>query len=50
MTRAKKRLVLTLARVRRIYGSDFITEPSNFLRDIDPGLIKYSGKEYVIEA
>ena len=50
MTRAKKRLVLTLARVRRIYGSDFITEPSNFLRDIDSGLIRYSGKEYVIEA
>jgi DNA helicase-2/ATP-dependent DNA helicase PcrA len=50
MTRAKKHLILTLARVRRIYGDDFITEPSNFLRDIDPALIRYAGKEYVIEA
>ncbi|MBI2409844.1 UvrD-helicase domain-containing protein [Candidatus Kaiserbacteria bacterium] len=34
MTRAKERLILTLARVRKIYGSDSITEPSSFLADI----------------
>jgi DNA helicase-2/ATP-dependent DNA helicase PcrA len=50
MTRAARKLVLTLARVRRIYGADFISEPSSFLRDIDSALIKYSGKEYIIEA
>ena len=27
MTRAKERLILTLARVRKIYGSDFVTTP-----------------------
>ncbi len=36
MTRAKKRLVLTLAYVRKIYGTDFVSEPSSFLRDISP--------------
>ncbi len=36
MTRAKKRLFLTLARIRRIYGTDFVTEPSSFINDIDP--------------
>ncbi|MEJ0053735.1 MAG: UvrD-helicase domain-containing protein [bacterium] len=50
MTRAKKRLVLTLARIRRIYGADFITEPSNFLHDIDPALMRHSGQERIIEA
>ena len=41
VTRARKRLVLTLARIRRIYGSDFFSEPSQFLRDIDPSLIHF---------
>jgi DNA helicase-2/ATP-dependent DNA helicase PcrA len=41
MTRAKERLILTLARVRKIYGSDFIAEPSSFLADIDPSLMVY---------
>jgi len=40
MTRAKKRLVLTLARVRKIYGSDYASEPSSFLADIDGSLMK----------
>lgn len=39
VTRAKKRLTLTLARVRRIYGTDYFAEPSHFLYDIDEGLI-----------
>lgn len=39
MTRAKERLFLTLARVRKIYGSDSITSPSSFLADIDPSLM-----------
>jgi DNA helicase-2/ATP-dependent DNA helicase PcrA len=55
VTRAKKRLYLTFARVRRIYGTDFMSEPSSFLRDIDPSLTRYtdgSDTEYedIIEA
>jgi DNA helicase II / ATP-dependent DNA helicase PcrA len=55
VTRAKKRLILTLARVRRIYGTDYMSEPSSFLRDIDPLLINYDeadeyGAENIIEA
>ncbi len=41
VTRAKKRLYLTFARIRRIYGTDFMSEPSSFLRDIDPSLTNY---------
>lgn len=41
MTRAKERLILTLARVRKIYGSDYLTEPSSFLADIDNALMVY---------
>lgn len=41
MTRAKERLFLTLARVRKIYGSDCVTEPSSFLADIAPSLMLY---------
>lgn len=40
MTRAKAHLILTMARVRRIYGTDYLSEPSSFLRDIDPGLMQ----------
>jgi DNA helicase-2/ATP-dependent DNA helicase PcrA len=43
ITRARKELYLTLAHIRRIYGSDFLSEPSSFLRDIDQGLIEYVG-------
>jgi DNA helicase-2/ATP-dependent DNA helicase PcrA len=53
MTRAEERLYLTLARVRKIYGSDFAAEPSSFLADIDPSLMLYDetyGEEYFIEA
>jgi len=52
MTRAKNRLILTLARVRKIYGSDFLTAPSSFLADIDPSLIVFdeSDGEEIIEA
>ncbi|MFA6502859.1 MAG: UvrD-helicase domain-containing protein [Candidatus Paceibacterota bacterium] len=42
MTRAKSRLVLTLARVRKIYGSDTYAEPSSFIADIDTSLLLYS--------
>jgi len=42
VTRAKRTLYLTLARVRRIYGTDFASEPSSFIRDIDEGLVEYS--------
>ncbi|MFA5997826.1 MAG: UvrD-helicase domain-containing protein [Candidatus Paceibacterota bacterium] len=52
MTRAKERLILTLARVRKIYGSDFASEPSSFLADIDGALMHYDETEgeEVIEA
>lgn len=55
VTRARKRLILTLARMRRIYGTDYLSEPSQFLRDIDPLLVDYDeadeyGAENIIEA
>ena len=52
MTRAKDRLYLTLASVRKIYGSDFVTAPSSFLADIDNSLMLYDepDSEMVIEA
>jgi DNA helicase-2/ATP-dependent DNA helicase PcrA len=45
MTRAKERLYLTLARVRKIYGSDFASEPSSFIADIDSSLLLYDETE-----
>lgn len=50
MTRAKERLFLTLARVRKIYGSDTFAEPSSFLADIDPALMLYDETESVYGA
>lgn len=47
MTRAKERLILTLARVRKIYGSDTYAEPSSFLSDIDNALILYDETERI---
>lgn len=41
MTRAKSRLFLTLASVRKIYGSDTFAEPSSFLADIDNSLLLF---------
>ncbi len=41
ITRAKRRLYLTLARVRKIYGIDSYAEPSSFLADIDDALVLY---------
>ena len=53
MTRAKNKLYLTLARIRRIYGTDFASEPSQFLRDIEEELVRidYAGEagEYIID-
>jgi DNA helicase-2/ATP-dependent DNA helicase PcrA len=46
MTRAKERLFLTLARVRKIYGSDTYAEPSSFLADIDSSLMLYDESNY----
>jgi DNA helicase-2/ATP-dependent DNA helicase PcrA len=42
MTRARKQLVLTLARMRKIYGTDYFCEPSTFLQDIDSSLSEVS--------
>ena len=62
VTRAKERLYLTLASVRKIYGSDCMTIPSSFLSDIDNSLMLYDetygpyfaeatkGEEEIIEA
>ena len=40
MTRAKHRLVLTFAEVRRLHGSEHYTSPSRFLGEIEPSLIR----------
>ncbi len=45
VTRAKSRLFLTLARIRKIYGSDTFAAPSSFLADIDSSLILYDETE-----
>ncbi len=45
MTRAKDRLYLTLARIRKIYGSDSVAIPSSFLADIDGSLMLYDETE-----
>ncbi|HVX90122.1 MAG TPA: UvrD-helicase domain-containing protein [Candidatus Paceibacterota bacterium] len=45
VTRAKKRVYLTLARIRRIYGSDYVSEPSAFLSDLGDALAVYSESE-----
>jgi DNA helicase-2/ATP-dependent DNA helicase PcrA len=52
MTRAKRRLILTLAYVRKLYGADYLSEPSSFLRDIPHGLLAYDEENggSVIEA
>jgi DNA helicase-2/ATP-dependent DNA helicase PcrA len=52
LTRAKDRLFLTLARVRKLYGTDILSEPSSFLSDIDRSLIVYDeiDAEAIIEA
>jgi DNA helicase-2/ATP-dependent DNA helicase PcrA len=42
VTRARSRLFLTLAHIRRIYGTDYINEPSSFIRDIDESLVTYA--------
>jgi DNA helicase-2/ATP-dependent DNA helicase PcrA len=41
ITRAKERLFLTLARIRKIYGADSVAAPSSFLADIDSSLMVY---------
>lgn len=41
VTRAKRRLILTLAYVRRIYGTDYQQDPSSFISDIDEKYIDY---------
>ncbi len=53
ITRAKNRLYLTLARIRRIYGTDYIQSPSSFLSDIAAHLVEYAHEgegEDIIEA
>ncbi|HUQ30122.1 MAG TPA: UvrD-helicase domain-containing protein [Candidatus Paceibacterota bacterium] len=51
MTRAKKKLCLTLVRIRKIYGTDYLQEPSSFLEDIDRTHIVYdegNGEDIII--
>ncbi len=45
ITRARSRLYLCLARVRRIYGTDYLQTPSSFIQDIDPSLIVYKHED-----
>jgi DNA helicase-2/ATP-dependent DNA helicase PcrA len=40
MTRARERLVLTHAEVRRLHGSEHYSSPSRFLSEIDPAVIE----------
>jgi DNA helicase-2/ATP-dependent DNA helicase PcrA len=40
MTRARQRLVVTYAELRRLHGSEHYTSPSRFLGEIDPQLIR----------
>jgi len=47
ITRAKTRLFLTLASVRKIYGIDTYAEPSSFLGDIDSSLVLFDGTESI---
>ncbi len=35
VTRAKKRLITTLAQTRRIYGAEYVQEPSSFLEEMN---------------
>ncbi len=45
VTRARKNLILTLARVRRLYGTDYVQEPSSFLHDIETRYVRYEHAE-----
>jgi len=40
MTRARERLVLTMAEVRRLHGSEQYTSPSRFLSEVPPELVE----------
>ncbi len=40
MTRARERLVLTVAEVRRLHGTEHYTSPSRFLGEVPPELIQ----------
>jgi DNA helicase-2/ATP-dependent DNA helicase PcrA len=40
MTRARERLVLTHAELRRLHGSEHYSSPSRFLAEIDPAVIQ----------
>jgi len=40
MTRARERLVLTMAEVRRLHGSEQYTSPSRFLGEVPPELVE----------
>ncbi|KND51226.1 MAG: DNA helicase II / ATP-dependent DNA helicase PcrA [Parcubacteria bacterium C7867-001] len=46
VTRAKRKLYLTMARVRRIYGTDYLATPSSFLNDIGAGLVELAPNAY----
>lgn len=50
VTRAKSRLFLTFAQVRKIYGSDTYAEPSSFLADIDNSLVVHDETENFLPA
>lgn len=45
ITRARKKVFLTLAAVRKIYGTDYLQEPSNFIDDISRSLVTISDEQ-----
>ncbi len=47
ITRAKTRLYLTLARIRKIYGSDTFSAPSSFLADLAPDSVVQDDGEVI---
>ncbi len=52
VTRARKTLYLTLARIRKIYGADYLQEPSSFLEDLGRTRVVYDetdGTERIIQ-
>lgn len=47
ITRAKKKLCLSYAIIRNVYGREKVSEPSEFIADIDPALIDDTPRETV---
>ncbi len=47
ITRAKKKLWLTNAKQRRLFGKDSMTIPSRFIKEIDEDMLSMSGSDFI---